>query len=247
MIIQIAVGLSRWSRAGPLAVSCAAFVVAFAPPSLAGPSEICGRASSLTVFWLNLETLDLSAWALRWTAMLCAMMVPLLILPIEHIERTTLRRNLQRSIVVFVTAYLAVWIPAGAIIAVIATLLRETTSPDLIIWGVVAAVLLWSASPIAQVARNRAHRRMPLAVQGWAAFGDCLHFGSRTGWWCISACWPWMLLCETLPVPHAITLPLVSAVLLAERAMPPTMPHWQLPRFAAFVLAMRPYNALGRL
>ena len=258
MIVQLATGLRRWSRAGPVAVSALAFVLAFAPLGAwmrgdwAAGGEgaawigVCGQGVSLAAVWLNLQLLDLPGMILRWTAMLCAMMLPLLALPIEHIERTTFRRDLPRSVALFVAAYLVAWIPMAAVLMVAMMILRQVVARDLVFWVVAAGALTWSASPVAQWARNRAHRFLPLSVRGWAAWRDCLRFGFRTGTWCVAACWPWMLLCEAVAGSHLAALPLIALILVAERAMPPTPPRWQAPRLVSFLLVLRPYRDLGR-
>lgn len=247
MIAQIAAGLSRWSRAGAVAASgLALFVMAYALSRNIGAGPLCGQGLSLALFWLNLQLLDLPAWSLQWTAMLCAMMLPLLIQPLEHIERTTFRRHLPRAVALFVGAYLAAWTGAGVFVMFAALLTGQLLAPAAAVWGVLAGALLWSASPAAQRARNRAHRLPPLAVHGWAAWRDCLRFGGQAGTWCVLACWPWMLLCELVPGSRLLVVPALGLVLLAERAMPPTRPRWQLPRIVAFLIAVRPYRPLAQ-
>ena len=250
MIVQLAAGLKRWTRAGPVVISGLAFLLAFAPWSRGAEGGawigVCGQGLSLNALWLNLQLLDLPGLVLRWIAMLCAMMLPLLILPIEHIQRTTFRRDLPRSVGLFVAAYLTAWLPMAAALIVAMMLLRQLIAPEWVFWVVAAGALAWSASPIAQMARNRAHRLPPLSVQGWAAWRDCWRFGFRTGTWCVAACWPWMLLCEAIPGSHPVALPLIALILLAERAMPPGPPRWQAPRLVSFLALLRPYKDLGR-
>lgn len=250
MIALLASGLKRWTRAGPVAISGLALALAFAPWSRSaeggGWIGVCGQTLSLEALWLNLQLMDLPGLALRWIAMLSAMMLPLLILPIEHIERTTFRRDLPRSVALFVGAYLAAWLPMAAALMLLMMPLRQMASPQLLFWTAAALALAWSASPMAQTARNRSHRFPPLSVSGWAAWRDCLRFGFRTGTWCVAACWPWMLLCEAVPGSHLLALPLIALILLAERAMPPAPPRWRAPRLVSFLAALRPYKDLGR-
>lgn len=247
MIVQVAAGLPRWSRAGPLAASVAALALASALADGSGLVPLCGPGVSLDIFLLNAQLLDLPSWSLQWTAMLCAMMLPLLVLPIEHIERTTFRRGLPRSVALFVAAYLAAWLLPGMGVMLLVLLLRQL-APGAALWIALGAAVMWSASPLAQRARNRSHRLRPLAVHGWAAWRDCLRFGGSTGAWCVVACWPWMVVCEMLPGARAVAVAALGLLLLAERAMPPARPRWQLPRFVAFLLALRPrYRDLGRV
>lgn len=247
MIAQIV----RHLRSPPTAWLIGASIAAFATLAIAARAapaiQFCGDPLAVALLLatgsFTWALFDVAGSLYGWLLMFCAMMLPLVVLPVDHIARTTLRSRLPATIGAFLVGYMVAWLPIGLAVTLLAAAIRIVAGTA---WGpAIAAIaaMVWSASPLAQMARNRAHRQPPLAIGKGEAERDCAIFGWRTGSWCALACWPWMVV--GMPAGDSV-LPMlaITGVLLAERAMPPGAPRWQLPRFAAFALALRPYPAL---
>lgn len=250
MIARLTRQVQAPTTAGPLGASLLAFLLIAASGRPGGLPALCGGnivpAAALVMGRLQWLTFDPWRWSLDWLIMLCAMMLPLLVQPLDHIVRTTLKTRLVRSTAAFVAGYFAAWIPGAIVLGSVAAVLMVMLVPPVLVPTALVFALIWSASPIAQCARNRSHRFIPLEVRGTKADLGCLRFGLRTGLWCAAACWPWMLLCLVVPGRGVGVMLPVAAILLAERVMPPCSPRWQLPRLFAFLAALRPYRDLGR-
>ena len=253
MIVQLVRKAQSPLTAALLGASTSAFMLIAFSAHAGGMAPLCGAFSGDALLalgrtrWLVFDPLR---WAAEWLAMFCAMMLPLLVQPVDHIMRTTLRRRLPRSLAAFILCYALAWLPAAALINVAAAVLRWSVYPAVLAIATLAGALVWSASPPAQAARNRAHRLMPLEIRGIRADRDCCRFGLVTGSRCAVACWPWMLLSQTVYGGAGAgvgAMLAVTAVLVAERAMPPRAPRWQLPRVIGFLVALRPYRDFGRL
>jgi len=250
VIVQLVRKAQSPATACLLGASALAMLLIAASARPGGMAPLCGPGLSAAALlalgrmeWLGF---DPARWAGEWLAMFCAMMLPLLVQPVDHIVRTTLPARLPRSLAAFILCYALAWLPAAASISIIAALLRWSISPAVLAAGAMIGALAWSASPLAQAARNRAHRLLPLEIRGIRADRDCCRFGLFTGAHCAMACWPWMLLSQVIHDSGAAIMLAVTAVLAAERAMPPLAPRWQLPRVIGFIVALRPYRDLGR-
>ena len=195
-------------------------------------SAICGRVSFSDVPTLLATGLDFPSvpqLAIGWLAMTLAMMPLLVVGPLAHVRCCSLPRRRFRATSMFIFGYGVCWMMAGAFLAPVALLLAIALEPSAIISAVLLTALCWSASPIAQIARNRCHRTFRIGAFGRAADRDCFGQGIATGTACIGTCWIWMLLPALARESHLVTMTLVTVVLLADRLSPARPPSWRIP------------------
>lgn len=154
----------------------------------------------------------------EWTAMLCAMMLPLVFGHVCFVATRSLWTRRQRAIASFVIGYIALWLLVGVALQWV-----TATSPvmRLMHWPWIGAVTfgaaaLWQWAPLKRRALAQCHRTAPLAPRGWRADRDCLCYGSSIGVRCIVACGAMMVACAAAG--HGpIAMISVSAIAGAER------------------------------
>ena len=164
-----------------------------------------------------------------WAAMTTAMMGPLVIPALRHVQVRSLPSRRRRSTVLLVVAWAATWAIGGLVLLGIAASVRRAmpdgSAPVVLALG---AALLWQVSPLKQRCLNRHHRHPPVAAFGRTADCQVLLLGGSQAVWCFGSCWALMLL--TLLVPTG-QLPVMVAVALwiwAERLDAPVRPTWRL-------------------
>jgi len=220
---------------------------AAAPVSL---SALCGQFSLAGV--AGGAAIAIGLWsptvlAAAWLVMIVAMMPPLLAQPVDHILRSSPRHRRRRSLFLFSLSYAAMWCAAGLLLVPAAIVLRLVL-PGL--WAPLAATLLalaWSASPLAQAARNRCHRVRRIGAFGAAADRDCLRYGLSTGIACTTVCWPWMLVPIAFDAGHLPAMVLVTVLLFADRTAPPAKACWRVPpAFPVLAVLGRRQKVVGR-
>jgi predicted metal-binding membrane protein len=215
-----AVSLAGW-------IALLAFDQALIVPALCGSTALVADGIEAALV-LNPPGLLL----LAWSAMLVAMMPPLLTQPIAHLRLRSLSRRRWRATAVFAAGYGLVWVVVGAVlIAMTLALAMLQTASGVPAW--VAAVLLlvfWQIAPIRQHCLNRCHRLSRLSAFGIRADLDCLRYGVTHGVWCAGVCWPLMLLPLTAGRAHLAVMAAVMLVQLLERARSPRPARWGLPR-----------------
>ncbi len=167
---------------------------------------------------------------LAWLAMLVAMMTPLIAQPLAYVRNSSLATRRWRAAAGFLLGYFGCWFVAGVPLLVAALALRIVVGGGAS--GLLAAImlaLLWSASPLQQAARNRAHRLRRIGLFGIAADCDCIAFGATVGWWCLASCWAWMLVPFFVTSFHSLAMLAVSAIVMGERLWGPGPPSWRTP------------------
>ena len=169
------------------------------------------------------------AFAAGWALMLAAMMVPLLIAPVRHIRDRSFAARRLRAAMLFVAAYAAIWMMAGAVLLEIGLALRLVV-PDAAVLVAAAAIvaLVWQISPLKQRCLNRCHARPAMAAFGPAADIGALRYGLTHGIWCVGSCWLLMLLPLLVPGWHVAAMAAIGLLLFAERLELPARPRWQL-------------------
>ena len=229
-----------------LFVSAAAWILLAAAPRGAVLAAHCpvpmpGAALSRASLNMLLSMNPPGAWASGWALMLAAMMGPMLIAPVRHVRDRSLARRRGRSIALFVGAYAAVWLPAGAALTLLAFVARLLAPEWAAISAAAIAALVWQLSPLKQLSLNRCHAHPELAAFGKAADFDALRFGWEHGTWCALSCWALMLLPLEFSHGHSITMLAVSLWLVAERLERPETPRWRFraPMKAARIVAAR--------
>ena len=198
---------------------------------------VCGALTLGTVTALTGVSLQMTGAAgviAGWAIMLLAMMPPLVAAPVNHVWEASLPRRRLRAAMMVLVGYAAVWLAAGLVLipAAIAAMLvlRSAAFPVAF-----AFALIWSCSPLAQLARNKCHKVVRIGLKGWSADRDCLRQGATVAPWCIVTCWPWMLAAMVAGTWHVAAMVGVTAVLLMDRILPPARIGWQAPPSTKFL------------
>ena len=166
--------------------------------------------------------------AIGWAVMLVAMMFPVLIGPIGHIQLRSFRHRRVRSVALFVSAYAAIWMAVGCGLLSIELAARSFTSQAYLpVAGVVIIALVWQVSPLKQRCLNACHAHTELAAFGAAADLAALRFGLAHGLWCGGSCWALMLVPMLLPGRHLLAMAAVAILIFSERLEPPMAPCWR--------------------
>ena len=182
-------------------------------------------AASVQVF---IHQYPFSVQLTGWGFMVLAMMLPTLIIPVQHICQQSFKRYRVLHSLLFVLAYTMVWMVAGVItIALVNPLYRLMPLSYIPALVVFLIALVWQFSPIKQRCLNRGHHHPTLSAFGWAARRDCLRFGLLHGLWCIGSGWALMLFPMLLPRGHNLAMLLVTLVMISEHLEHPRMPRWQ--------------------
>ena len=169
-------------------------------------------------------------FALAWLAMLVAMMTPLIALPLSHVRNSSLAARRSRAAAGFLLGYFGCWFLAGVPLFAAALALRLMAgSAAVALAAAVVLSLLWSASPLPQAARNRAHRLRRIGLFGLAADRDCFAFGATVGCWCVASCWAWMLVPLFVTYGHSFAMLAISAIVFGERLRGPGPVRWRVP------------------
>lgn len=216
----------EWARLrnAVLAVSLIAWIVILLEPRV---SACCSANGAVASWKMLLAANPRGPLAIDWALMLVAMMGPMLVAPLYHIQISSFARRRLRSMALFVAGYGVVWMAAGVVIVglVLASkwLLPQSYLPAIIV-GLIA--LVWQASPFKQRCLNRCHAHRPLAAFGIAADLDVLRFGLETGRWCTGSCWAAMLFPMLLPNGQFVAMMAVALLMFCERLDAPTTPTW---------------------
>jgi predicted metal-binding membrane protein len=217
----------------PGAISLAAWsVLALYGSELALPA-FCStetlRAMPLSVsFDLALLLNSPAKLAAGWALMIAAMMSPLLIAPLRHVQERSFAKRRARATLLFAAGYIAVWMAAGLGLQAAALAARWAEPAPLLCLGLAAVIaLLWQVSPAKQWCLNRCHRRPHLAAFGAAADRDALGYGLANGASCVGACWALMLLPLFLVQAHLLAMAAVTLFILAERLENPAPLGWR--------------------
>jgi len=205
-----------------LAACLAAWTVVLQPTSRLLWPMLCGGTVDATVqatLLLNPPVFILGAWA----AMVVAMMSPVLL-------ATARRRVVEASlaeVALFLTAYGAGWMVAGAGLFAVALLAASAKlSPAGALMLGMAAVGLWQASPARQQCLNLCHRigaRRATAGTTGGAFAA----GSAYAAGCVGATWPLMLAALAAPDWHLAAMLIATAWMVSDRLEPPSRPTWR--------------------
>jgi predicted metal-binding membrane protein len=146
-----------------------------------------------------------------WSLMCVAMMVPVTLPALRHVYANSIRSRRQWATVVYLTAYLAVWIAFG----IVAMAVRVPVESRLVAIGLLCVAAVWQLTHTKRRALLACRRTIPLPPQGRRADAACARFGLRQAWRCVVTCWPLMLLMALVPV-HVAVMAVLAGFMYAE-------------------------------
>ncbi|MHC5763717.1 copper chaperone, partial [Nostoc sp.] len=158
-------------------------------------------------------------------------MSPLLADPIRHLWVRSLPRRRWIAIVLFLTAYVAIWMLAGVVLMLASILLQLIAGDGWLAAPGLALVLAvaWQASPWKQTCLNHCHWTPRLSPFGLAADRDCLRYGIVNGFWCVGSCWALMLLPLAAGHTYLTLMAATGLILVVERYRPARPALWRVP------------------
>ena len=214
------------------ALSVAAYLALVTLPSGGQTAVFCGSFGFSQLWWLIQNApwlLSPGKLALDWGLMVIAMMTPLIAPLLAYVRRSVSGEFRQGAVAAFLLAYWATWCASFVILFPLALGLLTLVGDQVDLPVALAIALVYSASPLAQRARNACHLALRIAPFGARAWLDSAWQGGVTGVRCMAACWPWMLVPITLVTGHTVLMIVVGIYLFAERIAPPARPVWQTP------------------
>jgi predicted metal-binding membrane protein len=172
-----------------------------------------------------------STFVYGWSLMLLAMMPPLLAFPLAYIAGSTFSHRSALASMCFSLGYGLLWLAFGIPLTAAAILLWAYFQNGATYFVMAAlCALIWSGSPLQQMAINRGHRVGRIGAFGWRGHCDAFRFGVVHAKWCIASCWLWMLLPMLSSSSWHVPMMAVSGVaMLAERIAPLGPPRWKTP------------------
>ncbi|SDX94292.1 Predicted metal-binding integral membrane protein [Ruegeria halocynthiae] len=224
--------LSASSLPALFAISVSAYLALLLLPSGGALADLCGAISTselghliLTAPWL----VSPGHIALDWGVMIIAMMTPLIAPILGYVRRSVSMDRKWGATIAFLGAYWAVWFASSLVLLPLVVALVTLTGDYADLPAAVLIALVFSASPMAQSARNACHHLCRITPFGPKAWIDSVRQGCDTGLRCIAVCWPWMLVPLTITTGHLTLMVIVGIFLFADRIAPPSRPRWQVP------------------
>lgn len=215
-----------------LGISILAWVLLLTNPGQIMSVEHCqisDSGPSLEAIEMIVQMNPLLSQLTGWTLMVIAMMLPKLILPIQHIYSTSLNRTRFTSALLFVSGYVFVWVVIGIFMIAVTFGLHVLTPASylpVIVFSVI--VIIWQFSPIKQRFLNYGHIHKVLPAFGLATFQCAFLYGVTHGIWCVGAGWALMLLPMIFPSGHNLAMIIVTFIMISEHLEHPKIPSWGL-------------------
>jgi predicted metal-binding membrane protein len=191
--------------------------------------HVSGVGPSADTFRMLLEMNPISSQLTGWGFMVIAMMLPKLIIPIQHIYATSLRRLRLPLAMLFILGYLVVWVAIGPVI-ILLSLWMQILTRDSFIPLIVAVIIaiVWQFSPLKQRCLNEGHSHWILPSFGWRPYRDALLFGIVHGAWCVGSGWAIMLLPMLFLNGHNLMMLAATYIMLSEHLEHPQRPRWHV-------------------
>ena len=216
-----------------LLVTAASWVLLLAGQSGMHMLAHCPAAScEATTFPASLQMLlamnPPASLAAGWALMLAAMMLPVVISPLDYIRLRSFANRRVRSSALFLAGYFAIWMAAGGVLLAIEIAVK-LLAPQSYLLAAVAVLIafVWQVSPIKQRCLNRCCAYPVLSAFGGAADFDALRFGITNGAWCAGSCWALMLVPMLLPQGHLLGMAIVALLIFSERLEEPGPLCWR--------------------
>jgi predicted metal-binding membrane protein len=130
-----------------------------------------------------------------WSLMAIAMMVPVALPALQFTALNSLRFRRGRAMLMFLIAYIAIWIAFGIIALTGDRLIRAGLGVSEIVLLAYALVLaaFWQVSGPKRRALIACGRSVPLRPTGIRADISCARYGLQQAWRCLRSCWALML------------------------------------------------------
>ena len=218
------------------------------PPALCSPYALRGAPQPASLDLVLLVTGPAQA-ACSALLMVAAMMLPLVVAPLQHVHDRSFARRRGRAMLLFLAGYTAVWVCTALGLQAGAAAARWAAPTPLACFVLAAAAaLLWQTSPAKQWCLNRCHRRPRLAAFNAAADRDAFAFGLTNGLSCAGGCWALMLVPLSAANLHLLAMAVVALFVFVERFERPAPLAWRhrLPRKAVRIAVkqLRQYLAV---
>lgn len=199
------------------AVSLGAWALLFAKGALPILPPLCapglhGLAAAGAGIEAALALNPIGAMLPGWLLMLCAMMLPLLHSPLARLCRATAPGRRAQAAMLFVLAYMALWLAAIALLTLASVALRGLGDSAALAIALGLAIV-WQGS--ATKARCLAHCHAA-PVSRPARLGSASH-GLCAGLACIGSCWAMMLVPLLAGTAHHLAMVAAAGIMLWER------------------------------
>lgn len=181
-------------------------------------------------WWFSLQApapVGFPAFALGWTLMMTAMMLPALV-PVLLLYQRAARRGTVAPVSRFLAGYLAVWaLPAAAVYPawqrIEPAVMAGSTWTGRVAGGALLVAAAYQLTPFKAACLRGC--RSPLAalsaVRGSLARPSvAARVGARNGLWCVGCCWALIATLVTVGLMQPWWMLAVAAVIAAEKALP---------------------------
>ena len=142
------------------------------------------------------------------------------------------RRQQERPFVptwVFVSAYLLVWSLCGGVAYPLAVLIEKLAAPSMWLMenaahlgGVVLVVAgLYQLSPLKHICLSKCRTPLQFILSSWYdGYGGAFRMGLEHGAYCLGCCWLLFVILFPLGLMNIAVMALLTALILAEKALP---------------------------
>ena len=188
--------------------------------------SVCGDLSVL----LSIKTLQaaglIESVVVSQFYMVAAMMVPITFPVATRISDRAFPPDRAIATSIFVLSYCGVWLFVGAVLLTAHLWALMALRSPLYMVCAITLLAAWHSTAWRQAMLNRSHSLRIVSAQRRAMIHQSLREGARAGLLCVPICAPAMLLAMSTGRFHVFVSAIVSAVLWAERVLPPERPIW---------------------
>jgi predicted metal-binding membrane protein len=150
---------------------------------------------------------ELGGHLVMWTAMVLAIMLPLVAWNLRQVGMRSPRTRRTRATVEVAAGWIAVWLGAGAVVSAAALAAMRVTPPAFLVAASVGATAGWQLMDVRRVAVARCHRTFAPPL-GRAARRGCVRFGGSLGRDCLVSCWAGMVMMTAADHRLSVVLPI---------------------------------------
>jgi predicted metal-binding membrane protein len=148
-----------------------------------------------------------------WALMSVAMMTPAALPMARHVAFRSLRARRSRAVLLFVAAYLGVWVAFGVpVLALVAAVRGLGLGDRALVATALLAAAAWEVSPWKRRALGGCHRTLPLPPVGRRADVACLRSGLLRAGPCVVSCGGLMLAMAAIGHTGALAVVVMAGV-----------------------------------